>query len=45
MYRKGTSPQGNNMMLEDDIRKAKELTDKVMIFGALISQKSIGQII
>ena len=33
VYSKGTLPQGNNMMLEDGIRKAKELTDKVMIFG------------
>ena len=33
VYRQGTLPQSNNMMLEDGIRKAKELTDKVMIFG------------
>ena len=33
VYRKGTSPQSNTMMLEDGIRKAKELTDKVLIFG------------
>ena len=33
VYRKGTSPQGNNMLLENGIRKAREMTDKVMIFG------------
>ena len=35
VYRKGTSPQGNNMLLEDGIRKAKEMTNTVMIFGDL----------
>ena len=33
VYRKGTLPQSISMMLEDGIRKAKELTDKVLIFG------------
>ena len=33
VYRKRTSPQSNKMMLEDGIRKAKELTGKVMIIG------------